>query len=113
MVRECERFKGTLRSTVGSLVVLAAAIVVGSVGAAVAYQIGRSATVATFDFAYVAFAVIWGFVLFQEVPGSKSILGIILIVAAGILAVRKPATNVAAEQGASVDNQRATRSGHN
>lgn len=69
--------------------ILSVAITIGSVGAAFAYQTGRSATVATFDFAYVAFAAIWGFLLFWEVPGTKSVIGIVLIVIAGILAVRR------------------------
>lgn len=69
--------------------VMAAAIVIGSVGAALAYQVGRSATVATFDFAYVAFAAIWGVVLFAEVPSPRAVLGIVLIVIAGVVAVRR------------------------
>ena len=36
-------------------------------GAAIAYQVGPSATVATFDFSYVGFAVLWGFLFFDEV----------------------------------------------
>lgn len=79
--------------------VMAASIVIGSVGAAFAYQVGRPATVATFDFAYVAFAAIWGVVLFAEVPGPRTVLGIVLIIAAGVLAVhrRKPDSSVLAE----------------
>lgn len=69
--------------------VMAAAIVIGSVGAAFAYQVGRSSTVATFDFAYVAFAAIWGVVLFAEVPSPRAVLGIVLIVIAGVVAVRR------------------------
>lgn len=72
-----------------SMSVMAAAIVIGSVGAAFAYQVGRSSTVATFDFAYVAFAAIWGVVLFAEVPSPRAVLGIVLIVIAGVVAVRR------------------------
>ncbi|MFG1498170.1 DMT family transporter [Saccharospirillum sp. HFRX-1] len=71
-----------------AMVVLAVAIIVGSVGAAVAYQLGRPTTVATFDFAYVAFATAWGALLFHEVPGPIASLGVVLIAAAGLLAVR-------------------------
>lgn len=69
--------------------VMAAAIVIGSVGAAFAYQAGRSSTVVTFDFAYVAFAAIWGAVLFAEEPSPRAMLGIVLIVIAGVVAVRR------------------------
>jgi drug/metabolite transporter (DMT)-like permease len=42
-----------------TMVLLAAAAIIGSVGAAVAYQAGPPAIVATFDFAYLAFAGLW------------------------------------------------------
>ncbi|MEM7209747.1 MAG: DMT family transporter [Pseudomonadota bacterium] len=69
--------------------VLTVAILIGSVGAAIAYQIGASSLVATFDFAYVGFAVIWGILFFSEIPDNTSIAGMVLIVAAGIIAVRR------------------------
>ena len=71
--------------------VLSLAILVGSIGAAYAYQNGAPATIATFDFAYVAFAVLWGVVIFQEVPSAVGAAGMFLIVFAGILAVRSKA----------------------
>jgi len=74
-----------------AMALLAVAIIVGSVGAAVAYQLGRPTTVASFDFAYVAFATGWGALLFHQVPGPIATLGVLLIAAAGLLAVRNPA----------------------
>jgi drug/metabolite transporter (DMT)-like permease len=71
--------------------ILSVAILVGSIGAAYAYQNGPPATIATFDFAYVAFAVLWGVVMFQEVPSAVGAVGMLLIVFAGILAVRSKA----------------------
>ncbi len=68
--------------------VLSVAILIGSVGAAYAYQNGTPATIATFDFAYVAFAVFWGIILFQEIPNAIGAAGMCLIVFAGILAIR-------------------------
>ena len=70
------------------MTILAAAIIVGSIGAAIAYQSGPSSIIATFDFSYVAFAVVWGILLFGEVPGFITIIGIVLIVGGGMLAVR-------------------------
>lgn len=72
-----------------ALVLLAVAILTASIGTAVAYQAGPSSVVATFDFAYVGFAVIWGFVFFAESPDTTGLSGIALIVAAGVIAVRK------------------------
>jgi len=68
---------------------LAIAIVIGSIGAAIAYQKGPSSIIATFDFSYVGFAAIWGFVLFAEIPGPQVSIGIALIVTAGVIATRQ------------------------
>ncbi|MEN5300111.1 hypothetical protein ABE530_17455 [Brucella sp. TWI559] len=68
---------------------LTAALLIGSIGAAVAYQNGPPSVIGTFDFAYVGFAVIWGMIFFAEVPDVTSTLGITLIVGAGILSLRQ------------------------
>lgn len=68
---------------------LAAAILIGSIGAAIAYQAGPSSIVSTFDFAYLGFAALWGLAFFGEVPDAVSGIGIGLIVLAGILAIRR------------------------
>lgn len=75
---------------------LSVAILIGSIGAAYAYQNGEPATIAAFDFAYVAFAVLWGIILFQELPGGAGASGMVLIVIAGVLAMKskdKPAVD--------------------
>ncbi|MCR9255211.1 MAG: DMT family transporter [Alphaproteobacteria bacterium] len=72
-----------------SLVILAALLIVASVGTAIAYQAAPASTVGTFDFAYVAFALIWGLVIFDEHPDALGLLGIGLIVGAGVIAVRR------------------------
>jgi len=71
-----------------AMAILAIAIIIGSVGAAIAYQSGQSSIIATFDFAYVAFAVVWGVLLFDEAPDSITIIGMLLIVGGGVIAVR-------------------------
>jgi drug/metabolite transporter (DMT)-like permease len=69
--------------------ILAALILVASVGTAVAYQAAPASTIGTFDFAYVGFALIWGALFFAERPDPLALLGIALIVVAGVLAVRR------------------------
>lgn len=71
----------------GTILALAALILIGSVGAAIAYQKGPPATVAAFDYSYLAFSLMWGGLFFAEVPGSMGLIGIGLIVAAGLLAL--------------------------
>lgn len=70
------------------IVIMAVSFVVGSVGAALAYQIGPPTTIATLDFAYIAFALVWGMLFFAEFPNSAAFLGILTIIAAGTFVVR-------------------------
>ena len=72
-----------------AIAVLATAILFGSVGAAIAYQAGPPSLVATFDFSYLAFAALWGLVFFAEMPDALTALGMAMIVAAGLLAIRR------------------------
>ncbi|NPD15784.1 DMT family transporter [Xinfangfangia sp. D13-10-4-6] len=72
-----------------SMGLLAAAILIGSIGTAIAYQNGPPAMIGAFDFAYVGFAVLWGLAFFAEVPDMLSLFGMLLIVGAGILALRR------------------------
>lgn len=72
-----------------TIAILAGLILVASVGTAVAYQAAPASTVGTFDFAYVGFALVWGALFFAERPDNIALVGIILIIAAGVLAVRR------------------------
>lgn len=71
-------------------------------GVARAYQIAAPSIIATFDYAYLVSAAIWGFVLFSETPDLLTIGGMIAITMAGLLVaapasrkqrVRKPETS--------------------
>lgn len=68
---------------------LAAAILIGSVGAAFAYQLAPASIVAAFDFCYLVFATGWGFIFFGEVPTGAALVGSALIAAGGLMAVLK------------------------
>ena len=88
-----------------ALAVLVVAIIIGSVGAAYAYQNGRPSTIATFDFAYVGFAMMWGILVFGEEPTVRGVAGVSLIVVAGILAVHAGGRATrATEQGRQADS---------
>ncbi|MGF1594142.1 MAG: DMT family transporter [Kiloniellaceae bacterium] len=56
-----------------------------SVGVARAYQIAAPPVIATFDYAYLISAVLWGFVFFAETPDGLTVGGMILITLAGLL----------------------------
>ena len=57
-----------------------------SAGVARAYQIAAPSIIATFDYAYLVAAALWGFVFFSERPGLLTIGGMILITVGGLLA---------------------------
>ncbi|WP_373355759.1 DMT family transporter [Pseudoroseicyclus sp. CXY001] len=70
------------------LAIMAGAILIGSIGAAIAYTNGPAAVIGSFDFAYVAFAVLWGLIFFGERPDALALAGIALVTGSGILALR-------------------------
>ena len=72
-----------------AMVLLAVAILIGSVGTAIAYQSGPSSMIGIFDFAYVGFAVLWGVVFFSDIPDGLSVLGMLMIVGAGVISLRQ------------------------
>ncbi|MGI9417685.1 MAG: DMT family transporter [Geminicoccaceae bacterium] len=62
------------------------------VGVARAYQIAAPSIIATFDYAYLVSATLWGFVFFAEKPDFMTIGGMVLITMAGLL-VAAPSSN--------------------
>jgi drug/metabolite transporter (DMT)-like permease len=64
---------------------LGALIAVYSACVAKAYQVASPSIVATFDYAYLVFAAVWGFVLFADAPAAGTVIGMILITVAGVL----------------------------
>jgi drug/metabolite transporter (DMT)-like permease len=71
------------------IVFLSMTMLIGSVGTAIAYQLGPSSVISTWDFSYLAFAVLWGVVLFSERLDIASMFGIALIALAGVIVVRR------------------------
>ena len=68
---------------------LALIILIGSIGAAIAYQNGPPSVVGVFDFGYVGFSVLWSILLFNQYPDTVSVAGIVLIVTAGVISLRR------------------------
>ena len=49
-----------------------------------AYRLADAATIAPFEYVGLPLAVMWGFVIWGELPGSATVLGIILIAGSGL-----------------------------
>ena len=74
-----------------ALVALMALLIVAiTAGVAKAYQSAPPATIATFDYAYLIFAGVWGVLLFGETPAATTLIGMLVIAGAGLLVVRWP-----------------------
>lgn len=70
-----------------ALAAMALAAVIGTFAAAYAYQRGPSALIGTFDYGYLAFAILWGILFFHEVPDLLAWVGIACIACAGLLVI--------------------------
>lgn len=53
-----------------------------------AYQSAPSVIIATFDYCYLIFATVFGFVIFSEIPDRQTIIGILMIAGAGLMVAR-------------------------
>ncbi|WP_422366927.1 DMT family transporter [Pelagibius sp.] len=71
------------------LAALAILLVAASAAAAKAYQSAPPATVATFDYSYLLFAIFWGAALFSDLPDGPTLVGMIMIVAAGFMVIQR------------------------
>jgi drug/metabolite transporter (DMT)-like permease len=63
-------------------------------GVARAYQIAPPQIIGTFDYGYLVSAAIWGMVFFADTPDTLTILGMILITAAGLLVAARASGRV-------------------
>jgi len=84
----------------GLMALLGALAAAYFVGVARAYQIAPPPIIATFDYAYLVSAALWGFVFFAETPDALTVVGMVLITAAGLL-VAAPASRTAQDKEAS------------
>ncbi len=81
-------------STVGAsewsvLGLLAIFTVVIGLGIAGAYQVAPPSTVATFEYSYLVFVAIWDLLFFNTLPTGATILGMLLIIGAGMMVLRR------------------------
>lgn len=63
-------------------------------GVARAYQIAPPQIIGTFDYGYLVSAAIWSIVLFAETPDALTVLGMVLITAAGLLVASRTSKRV-------------------
>lgn len=83
------QWSAIVTSDVLILLVLAAFAVGNGMLLAGAYQAAPPPTVATFEYSYLVFVAIWDIVFFALMPSAPSLLGMVMIVCAGLLVIRR------------------------
>ena len=53
-----------------------------------AYRLGRASDIAPFEYSSLPFAVLWGWLIWNDIPSSLTLVGSGLIIAGGICALR-------------------------
>ncbi len=65
-----------------------------------AYRVAPSSTVAPFEYSFMFWAVLWGWLAWGEFPDAIGWMGIAVIIGAGLVVIRAPANEKAAPEGA-------------
>ncbi len=63
---------------------------IATIWVAYAYQNGAATVIATFDYAYLIFAIFWGYLFFGQFPNALALLGMGAITLAGVIVMRAP-----------------------
>jgi drug/metabolite transporter (DMT)-like permease len=78
----------------GDLLLFMACGVIATVGLLLltyAYRVAPSSTVAPFEYSFIIWGVLWGWVFWSDLPGTTAWSGIALLVGAGLLVIRAEA----------------------
>ena len=90
-----------------AIVVMAVLVCGITVLLALSYQVGRTVLVATLEYSYLIYAGVIGFVFLGEVLDGFSLLGMAILVTAGVLVVTRPGASASASASADDDTERA------
>ena len=64
---------------------------IGSYCLAQAYRLAKASTVTPFEYGAMIPAVLWGFVFWNEIPSSSTLIGILFIIRSGFYLIRQEA----------------------
>jgi drug/metabolite transporter (DMT)-like permease len=95
--------RGWVVPSATDLALMAACGVIAAVGLTLlthAYRVAPSATVAPFEYSFMFWAVLWGWLIWGDFPDALGWVGIAVIIAAGLVVIRTPAMEKAAPEGA-------------
>ncbi len=95
--------RGWVMPGLTDLALMAACGVIAAVGLTLlthAYRVAPSSTVAPFEYSFMFWAVLWGWLVWDEFPDATGWIGIAIIIGAGLIVIRAPANEKAAPEGA-------------
>ena len=62
-----------------------------------AYLSARAATVAPFEYSYILWAALFGYLIWNEIPAAMTIIGLAILIGSNIFALRTEVQNVRTE----------------
>lgn len=96
--------RGWITPGMKDLALMASCGVIAAIGLTLltqAYRIAPSATIAPFEYSFMFWGVLWGWLFWSELPDRLGWLGIGVIIAAGLIVIRQPAAASAPSEAAS------------
>jgi drug/metabolite transporter (DMT)-like permease len=96
--------RGWQAMPVGDLLLFMACGLIAAIGLSLltyAYRVAASSSVAPFEYSFIIWGVLWGWVFWSDLPAPTAWIGISLLIAAGLIVIRAEARNEkAAPEGA-------------
>lgn len=95
--------RGWVMPTLTDLLLMASCGLIAAIGLTLltyAYRVAPSATVAPFEYSFMFWGLLWGWLFWDNIPDGLAWVGIAVIIAAGLVVIRAPQTEKAAPEGA-------------
>jgi drug/metabolite transporter (DMT)-like permease len=91
--------RGWVAPTAADLALMASCGLIAAVGITLltyAYRIAPSASVAPFEYSFMFWGLLWGWLFWDNIPDTLAWVGIAVIIGAGMIVIRKPEPQAAA-----------------
>lgn len=91
--------RGWVTPTLADLLLMASCGLIAAIGLTLltyAYRIAPSASVAPFEYSFMFWGLLWGWIFWENIPDTLAWVGIAVIIGAGLVVIRKPEAKPAA-----------------